>query len=85
MNEPLTLVVTLTGKRCKVVEAKEPILESIVICPHCGNKTTYENLRSIHGKAGCESCFQELKNELSQARVIDREHWLDKDWEPYGA
>lgn len=73
------LIGSLCGKFVKVVNDEgKCVYDYIVVCPHCGSTVEYGDLYVTKGVCNCPNCNDELKLELAN-RGID-----DRDWEPYG-
>ena len=79
------MAATIFGKRCKVViKDHDDPFNSIVVCPHCGNHVKFNDIITIHGKAGCLRCALEFSRSIEQARSEDPLGWHKRDWEPHG-
>lgn len=74
--------------RIKVVcENEYDEMDTICICPHCGNKTRYGDMIMISGIHGCPKCHEELSKTINFDRNNQYDAYVRKannyEYEPY--
>ena len=75
---------SIFGKRIEVVQEADDVMDSVVVCPHCGKHQRYGNMMMISGISCCDDCHDQLWREIEKDKATDYSIYRTKDYEPYG-
>lgn len=85
MKHPETLPGSIFGKRLKVVKySEEDEMQSIVICPYCGNETKYGDTMMISGIVNCPICHDQCVAQVMNDRENFYDRYKEHDYQPHG-
>ena len=73
--------------RIKVVKEADDIMDTICVCPHCGEHVLYGQMMMLNGIHECPMCCSQLYEEIKYDKSLSYDLYAEKnnhhDYEPY--